>query len=190
MTLDNVKISRKLAGAFAFIVLTIVALGAAIFLQVSALETRKEAVSKEHKTLETLNGLEMSMASVESSTRAYLVYQNPNYLQVIEDESKTFDADIVQLREGRRTSTAPPAASIPWHRPKPPIGPKSSRRKSALRPIRQRWVRPWRLSSPASPAATWMKSPRRSTISARAPRVGSTPPTPPMRPRLTRRGLP
>ena len=100
MTLDNVKISRKLAGAFAFIVLTIVALGAAIFLQVSALETRKEAVSKEHKTLETLNGLEMSMASVESSTRAYLVYQNPNYLQVIEDETKAFDADIVQLREG------------------------------------------------------------------------------------------
>ncbi|WP_425992732.1 methyl-accepting chemotaxis protein [Brevundimonas sp. TWP2-3-2] len=99
MTLANIKISRRLAGAFAFIVLIIVALSAAILLQVNGLETRKEAVSLEQKNIETINGLKLSLSKMESNTRVYVVYQNPRYLSVIEQESLAFDAGIAKLRE-------------------------------------------------------------------------------------------
>ena len=99
MTLDNVKISRKLAGAFAFIVLITVGLGAAVFVQLAGLETRKAEVSHEQKTLQTLNGLMLSVTRMESNGRAYLVYQNARYLQQIDQEAKAFDEGIAQLRE-------------------------------------------------------------------------------------------
>ncbi|MEG0820011.1 MAG: hypothetical protein RSG56_11250, partial [Brevundimonas sp.] len=45
MNLDNVRISRKLAGAFALIVAVIVALGVVVFMQVRELEAAKETVA-------------------------------------------------------------------------------------------------------------------------------------------------
>ena len=99
MTLDNVKISRKLTGAFAMIVLIIVALGTVVFLQLGGLEARKESVAKGEQTLSVLDSLHLTIVTLESNTRAYVTDQDPKYLETIERETKAFDAEILQLRE-------------------------------------------------------------------------------------------
>ena len=99
MTLDNVKISRKLAAAFSLIVVIIIALGATVFFQLDAMQKREEAAAKEQQTLETLNGLKSSIVTMESNTRAYLIYQNPRYLTVIEEAKVASEAGIAKLRE-------------------------------------------------------------------------------------------
>jgi len=99
VTLDNVKISRKLAGAFAMVVLIIVALGAVLFLQIGSLEARKEVVARGGQALTLLDSLQRSKDKQESDTRAYVTYQNPKYLEAIQRETTAFDEGLVELRE-------------------------------------------------------------------------------------------
>ena len=99
MTLDNVKISRKLAGAFALIVLVIAALGVVLFLKIAGLEARKETVAGSQQTLSLIDDAQRAASKIESNTRAYIVYPNARYLSTIERETKAFDKSIVKLRE-------------------------------------------------------------------------------------------
>ena len=99
MTLDNVKISRKLTGAFAMIVLTIVALGAIVFMQIGDLEASKASVAKGQNTLKVLSDLRRAVDQQESNTRAYVTVQNSRYLENIERATGAFDQDVGELRE-------------------------------------------------------------------------------------------
>ncbi|MDP1912906.1 methyl-accepting chemotaxis protein [Brevundimonas sp.] len=98
MKLSNVKISHKLTGAFALVLAVIGALGGAVLIQIDTLMTTDEAVSRGHRTLETLSDIQRSVDRQESNTRAYVTVQNPDYLTNIERYAKEFDEQLGTLR--------------------------------------------------------------------------------------------
>ncbi|HRL07206.1 MAG TPA: hypothetical protein PL098_10890, partial [Brevundimonas diminuta] len=72
MQLDNVRISRKLAGAFALILAVIVTLGGVVLFEVGQLEKAKATVTLAETVIGQTNVLKRSVDQQESNARAYL----------------------------------------------------------------------------------------------------------------------
>ena len=98
MNLDNVRISRKLAGAFALIVAVIVALGAVVFMQVSALEKAKDTVALAETVTAKTSQLKRSVDQQESRVRAYMLTGKPEHLQRIEAHKALFRDGVVEMK--------------------------------------------------------------------------------------------
>ncbi|MFK0297837.1 methyl-accepting chemotaxis protein [Brevundimonas sp. NPDC090276] len=98
MNLDNVRISRKLAGAFALIVAVIVALGAVVFMQVRELEKAKETVALAETVTAKTSQLKRSVDQQESRVRAYLLTAKPEHLQRVEAHKALFRDGIAEMR--------------------------------------------------------------------------------------------
>ncbi|HUH10379.1 MAG TPA: CHASE3 domain-containing protein, partial [Brevundimonas sp.] len=98
MNLDNVRISRKLAGAFALIVAVIVALGAVVFMQVGALEKAKDTVALAETVTAKTSQLKRSVDQQESRVRAYMLTGKPEHLQRIEAHKALFRDGVVEMK--------------------------------------------------------------------------------------------
>ena len=98
MNLDNVRISRKLAGAFAMIVAVIVALGAVVFVQVNALEEAKDTVALAETVTAKTSLLKRSVDQQESRVRAYMLTGKPEHLQRIEAHKVLFRDGVVEMK--------------------------------------------------------------------------------------------
>ncbi|WEK57862.1 MAG: methyl-accepting chemotaxis protein [Candidatus Brevundimonas phytovorans] len=98
VNLDNVRISRKLAGAFALIVAVIVALGVVVFIQVRELEKAKETVALVESVTAKTAQLKRSVDQQESRTRAYLLTAKPAHLERIEAHKVMFREIAADLK--------------------------------------------------------------------------------------------
>jgi methyl-accepting chemotaxis protein len=98
MFINDWKISRKLIAAFGAVVLTIGALGGVVAVQLSEVERTSAAVEKGHSVLETVDLLKNAVSVQESNTRAYLIVQNPTYIERIKKAQDAFATDIAALR--------------------------------------------------------------------------------------------
>ncbi|HEV7691687.1 MAG TPA: methyl-accepting chemotaxis protein [Hyphomonadaceae bacterium] len=100
MFINDWKISTKLTAAFGAVVVTIAALGGVVYLQLSEMEVTSDAVIKGQTMLDKLDAVEEAIDQQESNTRAYIVYQNPKYLEKIKGHQDDFATNIKDLREG------------------------------------------------------------------------------------------
>ncbi|MET4684272.1 HAMP domain-containing protein, partial [Brevundimonas faecalis] len=98
MNLDNVKISRKLAGAFAMIVAVIVALGVVVFIQVNALEKAKETVALAETVTAKTNLLRRAVDQQESAVLAYMLSGRSMQVQRIESNKADFREGAAELK--------------------------------------------------------------------------------------------
>ncbi|MGH7020429.1 MAG: methyl-accepting chemotaxis protein, partial [Brevundimonas sp.] len=98
MSLNNVRISRKLAGAFALIVAVIVALGVVVFMQVSALEKAKETVALAETVTAKTSQLKRAVDQQESAALAYMLTPKPVHLERIESHKAGFRDGIAEMR--------------------------------------------------------------------------------------------
>ena len=98
MNLDNVRISRKLAGAFALIVAVIIALGVVVFMQVSALEKAKETVALAEAVTAKTSQLKRSVDQQESAVLAYILTGKPDHLERIERHKGGFRDGVAEMR--------------------------------------------------------------------------------------------
>ncbi len=99
MSLNDLKISYKLAGAFAMVVAVIGALGVTVFLQVASLESAATAVDRAHTVMATMARIQRSVDQQESNTRAYINVQNRHYLERIEVHKGRVAENVAALRD-------------------------------------------------------------------------------------------
>ena len=98
VNLDNVKISRKLAGAFALIVAVIVALGVVVFLQVRALENAKETVALAETVTALTGQLKRAVDQEEGAVLAYMLTGKPVHVQRIETHKRAFTDGAAEMK--------------------------------------------------------------------------------------------
>jgi methyl-accepting chemotaxis protein len=99
LSLNDLKISHKLAAAFALVVAVIAALGVTVFLQVASLERAAIDVNRGQTVLATMASIQRSVDQQESNARAYITVQNPHYLERIEVHTGRVVEGLASLRE-------------------------------------------------------------------------------------------
>ena len=98
MFFTNLPIGKKLAIAFAVVLLAIGAMGAAIFFNLQALSKAGEARSVANAIVRTTSGIEFKMARQENSYRGYLVSGDRYYLERLDAHRADFKAGLAELR--------------------------------------------------------------------------------------------
>ena len=99
MLLTNLPISRKLAFAFAAVLLAIAAMGAVVFLNLRALDAAGEARSAANRDMRTLATVELKLARQENSFRGFLISGDRYYLERLEAHRADFRAALDELRK-------------------------------------------------------------------------------------------
>ena len=121
MLLTNLPIGRKLALAFATVLLAIATMGVIIFLNLRALDAAGEARGEANKDVRTIAAIELKLARQENSFRGFLVSGDPYYLERLEAHRSDFRAGVAELR----TNATPEAlahldkmeaAANDWHK--------------------------------------------------------------------------
>ncbi len=99
MLLTNLPIGRKLAFAFAAVLLAIAAMGAVVYINLQALDAAGKARSQANQDVRTLATIELKLARQENSYRGFLVSGDPYYLERLEAHRKDFRAGLDELRK-------------------------------------------------------------------------------------------
>ncbi|WP_286949744.1 methyl-accepting chemotaxis protein [Brevundimonas sp. UBA7507] len=99
MQLDNVRISRKLAGAFALILAVIVTLGGVVLFEVGQLEKAKATVTLAETVIGQTNVLKRSVDQQESNARAYLLTLSPDYLERVKVHQARYKQGSAEMRQ-------------------------------------------------------------------------------------------
>ncbi len=102
MSLKNLKISQKQAIAFGAIILTIVALGAAVLVNLRAIDTARKANDQGYEILRKVAAVEFSLARQENSFRGLLLSADPYYAERVQKHRNTFLSRLKELRELQR----------------------------------------------------------------------------------------
>jgi len=97
--LDNVRISRKLAGAFALILAVIVTLGGVVLFEVGQLEKAKATVTLAETVIGQTNVLKRSVDQQESNARAYLLTLSPDYLERVKSHQARYKQGSAEMRQ-------------------------------------------------------------------------------------------
>jgi len=100
VSFSNLPISRKLAVAFAAVLLAIVAMGAVIVWNLNALDAAGKVRSVANEDIRTISAVELKLARQENSFRGYLVSGDPFYLERLNAHRADFKAGIEELRSG------------------------------------------------------------------------------------------
>jgi methyl-accepting chemotaxis protein len=95
--LPNLPISRKLAFAFAAVLLAIAAMGAVVFINLRALETAGHVRSAANRDMRSIATVEFKLARLENSYRGFLISDDPYYLERVEAHRTDFVAALEDL---------------------------------------------------------------------------------------------
>jgi methyl-accepting chemotaxis protein len=119
--LTNLPIGRKLALAFATVLLAIAAMGAIVFLNLRALDAAGTARSEANRDVRTLATIELKLARQENSFRGFLISGDPYYLERLEAHRTDFRAGVEELRKDGSPETLGhinkmEAAAEDWHK--------------------------------------------------------------------------
>jgi methyl-accepting chemotaxis protein len=119
--LTNLPIGRKLALAFATVLVAIAAMGAIVFLNLRALDAAGTARSEANQDVRTLAAIELKLARQENSYRGFLVSGDPYYLERLEAHRSDFRAGLEDLRKNGSPETLGnidkiEAAAEDWHK--------------------------------------------------------------------------
>ncbi|WP_198174286.1 methyl-accepting chemotaxis protein [Mesorhizobium xinjiangense] len=98
MSLNNVKISAKLAGAFVAVVAIIVAMSSAALWNLSRIDRAQATAEISKEAAGAALNARMGLARVENSYRGYLLSQDPYYLERIEHHEATMRNSLAELR--------------------------------------------------------------------------------------------
>ncbi|KQY85040.1 chemotaxis protein [Brevundimonas sp. Root1423] len=93
-------IGRKLAIAFAAVLLAIAAMGAVVFMNLRALDQAGQARSLANSHVRTLATVELKLARQENSYRGFLVSNDPYYLERLDAHRNDFLKALAELKEG------------------------------------------------------------------------------------------
>ena len=100
MSLNNLKISQKLALVFSLVVLTIVGLGVTVFFQLQNIDRATAVANRDETSMSRLKDVQRSIDQQQSNARAYLAVREPRYLERITESQATFNEVVATLREG------------------------------------------------------------------------------------------
>ena len=90
MSLNNLKISRKLTLGFAAVTVTMAGMGAATFLSFQSLETARRETDESRQTIQILNEAKFFLARQENSYRGFLLSAHPYYVERIAKHRDNF----------------------------------------------------------------------------------------------------
>ncbi|WP_162245671.1 methyl-accepting chemotaxis protein, partial [Brevundimonas sp. Root1279] len=99
MKLSDMPIGRKLAVAFAAVLVAIAAMGGVVFYKLDALNKAGEARSEANRDVRTLATLDLKLARQENSYRGFLVSNDPYYLERLKAHQTDFKAALDELRK-------------------------------------------------------------------------------------------
>ena len=121
MLLTNLPIGRKLALAFATVLLAIAAMGVIVFFNLRALDAAGAARSEANRDVRTLATIELKLARQENSFRGFLVSGDPYYLERLEAHRTDFLAGVAELRKNGSPETLGhldkmEGAAADWHK--------------------------------------------------------------------------
>jgi methyl-accepting chemotaxis protein len=108
----NLPIGKKLAIAFAVVLLAIGAMGATIFVNLQALTKAGEERGAANAVVRTTAAIEFKMARQENSYRGFLVSGNRYYLEKLDAHRADFKSGLETLREEGDAETIQLANSI------------------------------------------------------------------------------
>tara|TARA_R110002051_G_scaffold171941_1_gene242371 strand:+ start:625 stop:2559 length:1935 start_codon:yes stop_codon:yes gene_type:complete len=100
LSLNNLKISQKLALVFSLVVLTIVGLGVTVFFQLQNIDRATAVANRDETSMSRLKDVQRSIDQQQSNARAYLAVREPRYLERITESQATFNEVVATLREG------------------------------------------------------------------------------------------
>ena len=112
MSLSNIPIGKKLAIAFAVVLLAIGAMGATIFVNLQAMSRAGEARSIANAVVRTTAKVEFKMARQENSYRGFLVSGDRYYLERLDAHRASFKEGLEELRQQGDAETARLADSM------------------------------------------------------------------------------
>ncbi len=100
MFFTNLPLSRKLAVAFASILMAIAAMGAILFVNLQALDRAGQVRSALNEDVRTLAEVTLKLARQENSYRGFLISGDPYYLERAASHRADFKAGLDSLRQG------------------------------------------------------------------------------------------
>ena len=120
MNLNNLKIGHKLAMAFAAVVVTIVAMGAAVYINVDAVEQARIANGRNNRAIQLTQEAQFYMARQENAMRGYLISGDMYYIERLDAHRENFKLRLEGLRElgmgeALETVDAVEAAADEWY---------------------------------------------------------------------------
>jgi len=101
VSFNNLSIARKLALAFAAVVVIIVAMSAVIFWNIAKLEEATQAEAEANLAVDIITRAEFRLARQENSHRGFLLTNDPYYNERLESHRATFDRHLDELRASR-----------------------------------------------------------------------------------------
>jgi len=102
--LSDLKIERKLMAAFAVVILAIVAMGATVFMQISALENARMDRVRASAVQREAEAAKFYLARQESSYRGFLLSRDGYYLERLTAHRENFDKSLDRIAQLDRTS--------------------------------------------------------------------------------------
>ncbi len=102
MLLTNIPIGRKLAIAFAAVLLAIAAMGVIVFLNLRALDVAGDARSAANDEMRTIATVELKLARQENSYRGFLLTGDRYYMERLDAHGVDFGASLDTLRKSGR----------------------------------------------------------------------------------------
>jgi methyl-accepting chemotaxis protein len=120
VNLNNLKIGHKLAMAFAAVVVTIVAMGAAVYINVDAVEQARIANGRNNRAIQLTQEAQFYMARQENAMRGYLISGDMYYIERLDAHRENFKLRLEGLRElgmgeALETVDAVEAAADEWY---------------------------------------------------------------------------
>ncbi|MEH6664846.1 MAG: methyl-accepting chemotaxis protein [Brevundimonas sp.] len=112
MNLNNLKIGQKLAMAFAAVVVTIVAMGVAVYMNVSAVEKARLANEKANDAIQLTKEAQFYLARQENAFRGYLLAGDIYYIERLDAHRENFKLRLEGIRELNLGETAAIATAV------------------------------------------------------------------------------
>ena len=108
MILSNLKISRKLAVAFAAMILIAVAMGGFVHAKLGNIDDANEAMTTHSRILASATDIRMSLSRMEAGMRAFMLSRNDRYTKAMDKRQ----VEIEGLIDGLRTNAPELQAEI------------------------------------------------------------------------------
>ena len=100
MSLNNLKISQKLALIFSLVVVTIVGLGVTVFFQLESIDRATAITNRDETSMSRLKDVQRAIDQQQSSARAYLAVGEPRFLEEITEGRAAYSEVVATLRQG------------------------------------------------------------------------------------------
>ncbi len=94
MSLNDLKISRKLAIGFAAVTLTILAMGGAVLLALNSIEKLRVSNNASNAAIQTITAAQFALARQENSYRGYLISADGYYLERLSKHRESFQTSL------------------------------------------------------------------------------------------------